>query len=69
MMRFDDDERTARQLLTAVQKAGCRTFLDDGDFMCAPPLRRVEWDADVECALDDYAEQLRDLLMTTATVH
>jgi hypothetical protein len=64
-----DDNDIAVRLLDALQRAGCWTFIDDGEFMCSPPLppQRIEWHTDIEAALDEHAGELRDLLLATGT--
>lgn len=61
----------ARRLLNALRRAGCHAFIEEGQFFCSPPSRRVDWpDGDVEEALDEYHDELLFLLMaTTETVH
>ena len=63
-MRVHDDEgddiRIAERLLHELRRAGCRVFLDDGECMCSPPLRSIEWNADVETAPISIATSLRD---------
>jgi hypothetical protein len=55
-------EDTALRLLTAVRAAGCDTFIEDDLFFCSPPLSHVEWDGDVEEALEDLHDELLALL-------
>jgi hypothetical protein len=59
---MDDD---AIRLLCALRRAGCDCFIDceDQQFYCSPPLRRVEWDSDVEEAIDELYRELRDLML------
>jgi hypothetical protein len=66
-LHFDAE---AIALLAALRAAGCHVYLDDDQVFCSPPCRRVEWHADVEQALEEHHDALRDFLFVgTETVH
>jgi hypothetical protein len=51
----------AARLLDALRAAGCQCFIDeeDGNLYVSPPLRRIQWDADVEDAIEDFYLELK----------
>jgi hypothetical protein len=60
----------AERLLAALRAAGCRCFIDDGEFLCSPPARPIEWPDDPEQAIDEHRSDLLDLMLTTTeTIH
>jgi hypothetical protein len=55
------------RLLAALSAAGCDVFVDDGEFHCSPPMRHIEW-ADPEAAIEEWRDELRDLLLDEGAI-
>ena len=54
----------AVRLLSALRLAGCDVFIDpeDDNLFCSPPLRGVDWDDDVEEAIDEFYWDLKEIV-------
>jgi hypothetical protein len=67
-----DGRDEARELLIALCAAGCHVFVDreDGQFYCSPSARAIDWPGDPEAAIEEYHDELRDLMRAaTETIH
>ena len=49
-------------LLAALRNAGCHCFVEEDQFFCSPPTRRIEW-RDPEEAIEEHYYELRELLL------
>jgi hypothetical protein len=64
--------RQAADLLAALRAAGSHVWIDaEGDLLCSPPLRHVDWPDDSETAIETHYDDLRALVMRecSITVH
>jgi hypothetical protein len=54
----------------ALRLAGSDVFIDEDQLFCSPPLRPVDWDDDVETAIDESYWELKALVQDErVTVH
>ena len=60
----------AYDLLVALRAAGSDVFVDDDQLFCSPPARPVDWDGDVEEAIEEWYGELKALVPDErVTVH
>lgn len=63
-------DQTAARLLAALRAAGCDLFIEEDQLFCTPPARRVEWDGDVEEAIETWDAELKELVAAERmTIH
>ena len=61
---------TATALLAALRAAGSNVFIDEDQLFCSPPVRQVDWDEDVEQAIDEWYCELKALVQNErVTIH